>query len=230
LAQIRLPEVDVPEARDTTWDVGFDVVSRGKVVAHDSSRVTWRGSGQPPVYQTSLSLPAGPYEIVAVARESATESVRAGRVNGTWPAISADRVSLSLPGLAQPHHGGIVRDSEAKASGIIVRGAGNPVDPRAPVAFVTAACIDGPKDAVFRAERRIVGETEVSFRPMKLGPEDGRCVQIRDLVAAGSLGAGRLTYFVRILSDDAAIASQEISFSVADVPSPSQKVNAPPAR
>lgn len=83
---------------------------------------------------------------------------------------------------------------------------------------------------MFHAERRIVGETEVSFLPMELVPDEGRCVQIRDLVAAGSLGAGRLTYFVRILSGDAVIASQELAFDVADVSAPNPEVNAPPAR
>jgi hypothetical protein len=230
LAQVELPHGDIPPTLDTTWDVGFDVVSRGEIVAHNSNRMSWRGNGQPPVYQTMLSLPAGPYEIVAVAREAATDSIRTGRMNGTWPASSTDSVTLSLPALAQPQHGGIVLDGEVTASGIVVRGAGNPVDPRAPVAIVTAACIEGRKDTLFRAERRIVGETEVSFAPMELGPDEGRCVQIRDLVAAGSLGAGRLTYFVRILSGDAAIASQELAFDVADLPAPAPEVIAPPAR
>ena len=102
LAQVRLPEGDAPATRDALWDIGFDVVSSGEIVAHRSSGVTWRGNGQPPVYQTTLSLPAGPYEIVAVAHEPATDSIRAGRINGTWPPMPADPVTLSLPALAQP--------------------------------------------------------------------------------------------------------------------------------
>lgn len=230
LAQVRLPERDVPLARDALWDVGFDVMSQGEIVAHSSSGVTWRGSGQPPVYQTTLSLPAGPYEIVAVAHEASSDSIRAGRLNGTWPPLPADPVTLSLPALAQPQSGGIVLDGKVRATGIVVRGDGNPVDPRTSVAFVTAACVEGPKDAVFRAERRIVGATEVSFAPMRLSPDEGRCVQIRDLVAAHSLGAGRLTYFVRILSGDTEIASQELPFDVADVATPTPEVTAPPAK
>ncbi len=230
LAQVRLPERDVPLARDALWDVGFDVMSQGEIVAHSSSGVTWRGSGQPPVYQTTLSLPAGPYEIVAVAHEASSDSIRAGRLNGTWPPLPADPVTLSLPALAQPQSGGIVLDGKVRATGIVVRGDGNPVDPRTSVAFVTAACVEGPKDAVFRAERRIVGATEVSFAPMRLSPDEGRCVQIRDLVAAHSLGAGRLTYFVRILSGDTEIASQELPFDVADVATPTPEFTAPPAK
>jgi len=230
LAQVQLPHGDPPPARDTTWEIGFDVVSSGDIVAHNSSRVTWRGNGEPPVYQTMLALPAGPYEIVAVAHEAATDSIRAGRVSGTWPPLPADPVTLSLPALAQPQRGGIVLDGAVKAKGIVVRGDGNPVDPRASVAFVTAVCVEGTSDTVLRAERRIVGQTEVSFDPTELGPEEGRCVQIRDLVAAGSFGAGRLTYFVRVLSGDAEIASQELSFDVADVPASSQEVIAPPAK
>jgi len=230
LAQVRLPEGDAPAARDTLWDIGFDVVSSGEIVAHKSSGVTWRGNGQPPVYQTTLVLPAGPYEIVAVAHEPATDSIRAGRISGTWPPLPADPVTLSLPALAQPQHGGIVLDGRVKARGIIVRGEGNPVDPRASIAFVTAACVEGTPDAVLRAERRIVGETEVAFAPMTLTPDEGRCVQIRDLVAANSLGVGRLTYFVRIFLGDAEIASQELPFDVAGVSAPSPEVIAPPAK
>ncbi len=230
LAQVRLPDSDVPLARDALWDIGFDVVSQGEIISHSSSGVTWRGNGQPPVYQTTLSLPAGSYEIVATAHEASSDSIRAGRINGTWPLLPADPVTLSLPALAQPQTGGIVLDGKVRATGIIVRGDGNPVDPRASVAFVTAACVEGPKAAVLRAERRIVGETEVSFAPMTLSPDEGRCVQIRDLVAANSFGAGRMTYFVRIFSGDDEIASQELPFDVAGVFEPSPEVIAPPAK
>ena len=217
LAQVRMPDGDVPLSGQTLWDVGVDVVSEGEVVAHKSSRLSWRGNGEPPVYQTTLSIPAGPYELVAVALETSSDAVRSGRINGAWPPLATNRVKLSLPALAQPQRGGIVQDGEVKTSGIVVRGAGNPVDPRASVAFVTAVCLDGKDDAVFRAERRIVGETEVSFTSMDLTPDKGRCVQIRDLVAAGSLGAGRLTYFVRILSGDDVVATEELPFEVVDV-------------
>jgi len=75
-----------------------------------------------------------------------------------------------------------------------------------------------------------VGETEVSFAPMTLSPDEGRCVQIRDLVVANSLGAGRLTYFVSIFSGDEEIASQELPFDVAGVSEPSPEISAPPAK
>jgi len=230
LAQVRLPDADAPRDRNADWDIGFEIVSEGDVVARNSSRVTWRGDGQPPVYQATLSLPAGDYEIIAVAHEDATDSIRAGRMVGTWPTSVAKRVTLSLTALAQPQRGGIVLDGRLNDSGIVVRGAGNPVDPRAPVAFVTAACVEGPPDAALRAERRIVGESEVPFAPMELRPDERRCVQIRDLVAAGSLGAGRLTYFVRILAGDAVVASQELPFDVAEVPASPPEVIAPPAK
>jgi hypothetical protein len=124
---------------------------------------------------------------------------------------------LSRPALAQPQRSGVVVDGEVNLHGVVVRGADDPVDPREPVGIVTAACLEGQEDVVFRAERSIVGETEIAFAPMSLGSDKGRCVQIRDMVAAGSLGAGRLSYVVRILSGDDTIASQELSFDVADV-------------
>jgi hypothetical protein len=192
--------------------------------------VTWRGNGPSPVYQATLSLPAGSYEIVAVAHEAASDSIRAGRINGTWPLSPKDPVTLSFPALAQPQTGGIVLDGKARATGIIVRGDGNPVDPRASVAFVTAMCLEGKGDAVYRAERRLVGETEASFVPMTLSPDEGRCVQIRDLVAANSLGAGRMTYSVRVYSGDEEIASRELPFDVAGVAAPLPDVTAPPAK
>lgn len=230
LAQVRIPNGGDPPAHDTLWDIGFEVVSRGEMVAHRSSRVTWRGEGQPPVYQTTLPLPAGPYEIVAVAHDVGSDSVRAGRLSGSWPPSTVGRVSLSVPALAQPQRGGIVQDGKVKETGIIVRGEGNPVDPRAPVALVTAACLDGAPDAILRAERRLVGESEVSFAPMELRADKGQCVQIRDLVAANSLGAGRITYVVRILSGDQLIVSQELAFEVAEVSAPSDVVIPPPAK
>ncbi len=108
-------------------------------------------------------------------------------------------------------------DGEVNLHGVVVRGADDPVDPREPVGIVTAACLEGPADVVFRAERSIAGETEISFAPMSLSSDKGRCVQIRDMVVAGSLGPGRLTYFVRIFSGDQIIATQELTFDVAEV-------------
>ena len=215
LAQVRMPTSGMPPAIDTTWDVGFDVVSGGAVVAHNSGRVAWRGNGEPPVYQTTLSLPTGPYEIVAVAREDTTDAIRSGRVSGRWPASSADGVTLSLPVVAQPQRGGLVVDGKVKATGIVVRDAGNPVDSRASLAFVTAACISAPAGTHLRAERSVVGETEVKFDSTTLKADEGRCAQIRDLVAAGTFGAGRFTYYVQILSGDTVVSSQELSFDVA---------------
>jgi len=221
LAQVRLPDGATPQSPDTSWDVGFEVVSQGVVVAKTSSRVGWRGSGRPPVCQATLTIPSGLYEIVAVARDVSDESIRQGRASGAWPASTADRVTLSVPAIAQPQRGGIVQDGEVKASGIVVRGSGELVDPGAPVAIVTAACVGGSSDAVLRAERSIAGETVVPFATMELASDGGRCVQIRDLVAAGSLGAGRLTYVVRILSGDVPITSQQLVFDVAEVAPPS---------
>jgi hypothetical protein len=82
MAQVLLPGGLEPSVRDTTWDVGFQVVSGGAVVSHTSNRVTWRGNGPAQVYQTTLSLPTGPYEIVVVARNRGTDSIRQGRVGG----------------------------------------------------------------------------------------------------------------------------------------------------
>jgi VWFA-related protein len=230
LAQVRLPRGDEPTARETNWDIAFDVVSGGASVSHKSSRVKWRGNGEPPVYQSRLTLPDGPYEIIAVAHEAATDSIREGRVSGTWPPSSAGSVKLSLPALAQPQHGGIVQDGQVLATGIVLRGEGNPVDPRVALAIVTAACFERRSTSTLHAERQLVGETEVSFPTMTLSPDDDQCLQIRDLVTAGSLGAGRLTYVVRIVSGDAVIASQELTFDVADVRAPTAEVIAPRAK
>jgi hypothetical protein len=217
LAQVRLPDGEAPAAVERTWDIGIEIVSGGVVVAHTSHRMAWRGKGQPPVYQTTVSIPSGPYEIVAVAREVATDAIREGRASGTWPEFSADRLTVSRSALAQPHRGGIVQDGEIRASGIVIRGDGDPIDPREPVAIVTAACVKGPQDSVLRAERELVGDAAVSFAPIELTPDGGRCVQIRDLVAARSLGAGRLAYYLRVFSGDVVIASQQVKFYVADV-------------
>lgn len=217
MAQVLLPESQEPHVRDTTWDVGFQVVSQGTIVSHSSNRVKWSGNGPVPIYQTTLSLPVGPYEIVAVLRDLGTDAIRQGRVAGTWPAVTSERVVLSLPALAQPKRSGVVVDGEANPHGIVIRGADEPVDPREPIGIITAACIQGSGGVDYRAERRIVGETETLFAPMSLAPDKGRCVQIRDMVAAGSLRAGTLTYELRILSGDRTIASQELSFDIADV-------------
>jgi hypothetical protein len=80
LAQVRLPEADVPHARDAEWDIGFEVVSGGDVVSRDSSRVTWRGVGQPPVYQsTRRSRPALTRSSPLRARPSPIPFAPAGR-------------------------------------------------------------------------------------------------------------------------------------------------------
>lgn len=217
MAQVLLPGGREPSVRDTTWDVGFQVVSQGAVVSQTSNRVTWRGNGPPQVYQTTLSLPTGPYEIVVVARNPVTDSIRQGRVRGTWPSGSADRVSLSRPAIAQPQRSGLVVDGEVKRHGVVVRGVDDRVDPREPVGIVTAACLRESEKLVLRAERSLVGETEVAFAPMSLSSDNGQCVQIRDMVPAGALGGGRLTYVVRILAGDDTIVAQELSFDVADV-------------
>ena len=217
MAQVLLPDSQEPHVRDTIWDVGFQVVSRGAVASRTSNRVKWSGKGRAPVCQTTLLLPGGPYEIVVVARDLGNDSIRQGRISGTWPPVAADRVTLSLPALAQPQRNGVVVDGQVNPHGIVVRGAGDRVDPREAAGIVTSACVEGPANAIFRAERSIAGETEVSFAPLSLTSDKGRCVQIRDMVAAGSLGPGRMTYTVRVFLDDQIVTSQQMSFDVADV-------------
>ncbi len=206
LVQVVLPEPG--PASDASWNVGISVVSKGAVVAQRSGRIAAAKGGPAPVYQSSLSIPAGPYEVVAVAQDAAGDSIASGRLPGAWPAATGAHIGLSKPVLAQPRTGGIV-----------VRGAGETIDPRVPTAFVTAACLDASGAGALRAERSIAGETTVSFSPMDLSADEGRCVQIRDLVAPGSFGAGRLTYTVHILSGDAEVATEEMKFDVADVTS-----------
>lgn len=216
LAQVRLPQSDETAADVKMWDIGFAVRSRGTITAHRFDRLAWDPKVQAGVYQATLDVPQGEHEIVAVARDVANNVIRQGRVKGTWPAVSAHGVTLSVPAFAQPQRRGVVRDGESRAHGIVVLGDGDPIDPRDPVAIVTAVCFEETPMTALRAERQIEGRPEVSFPPMLLEPRKGQCLQIRDLVPAESVGTRYLSYHLRVVSESGTIASEEMTRGIAE--------------
>ena len=226
MAQVTLPDSESSINGDPRWEVAFEVVSNGEIGSRTTHRVRPPDDGRGPVYQTTLTVPSGPYEIVASVRDLVTDSTRRGSIEGAWAPVRADDIALSQVALAQPQHSGVVVDGEVNPHGIVVVGMDEAVDPKKPIGIVTSVCIGGPKAATYRAERSIFGDSVVEFDPISLTADGGRCVQIRDMVAAGSLSPGRVDYVVRVLSGERDVAVQSRAFQIREQTAPASPIAA----
>jgi hypothetical protein len=159
------------------------------------------------MYEAEETFSAGPYEIVAVARNLETGEIVARRIEGSMPTVHGTRVAISSIVMMQsgPCSCGRRLDDRqiAQASaGAFALPLGEPVLTDRAVLLVTLVCRGDGEAAKFRVESSLVsGVTDEVTRVLADDLEKGGCIQLRDKIAEDKLEPGLYTYRVRVLAD-----------------------------
>ncbi len=191
LLQLSLPPGPLQSA---TWDLGATVIHDERVGAEPSGRVSVPQPGVRVIFESELQFKPGAYEIVAVAHETGSGLVASGQIRLDWPNMKKEQATASPVVILQPAHGAFLRGEKTRRTGSLARPPGEPIDSGRPAALVALVCVNRKKPTTLVVQRRLVGDTEVEFPPIELGPEVDVCAQIRDLVPANSLGDGYYRY------------------------------------
>jgi hypothetical protein len=195
-----------------TWDLAASAVSGGRVTEDGSGRIVTSHAGALVVLEREMRFAPGPYEIVGVAQNELTGALGSRREEGRWPDPDAQDAVVGPIAVLQPVRGAFLREGRASSTGALARSADETAKTDRPTALVGLICRRRGLDGPLHVERVLVGETEAPFVPMDFLPEDGRCVQVRDLVPAGTLLEGAFRYQVRVVRNGAEIARGERRF------------------
>ena len=200
-----------------TWDLGMSLVSRGKVREDASGRITVNGQGVPVLFETEMQFKPGPYEIIAVGHESQADQIATHEIEGDWPDPDDAPATVAPIALLQPFDGLILRDTELKRSGAVGLAEHDLARTAKATALVSLVC-RGKTKGKLRVERSLVGETPAPFDPVdvELAKDKERCVQVRDMIPAGVMGAGMFTYQIRVFRKTAEVAQASRRFAAID--------------
>ncbi len=209
-----LVQVAVPGSSllDATWDVGASLVSRGTLRADASARIRTSTPGAPFVLEREMKFAPGPYEIVAVARESAGDRTAAATADGSWPDPEAMAATVGPIAVLQPSAGAFVRNEDVHARGSLVRDDSDPLRVGLATAVIGLVCQRPGEKEALRVERKLTGEGLVEFPPIELQPSEDPCSQVRDMIPAGTMGAGTFRYEIRVLEGGEEVARGERTF------------------
>ncbi len=162
--------------------------------------------------EKEITIGAGEYGIVAVGQEGG-DRVLSSRLAGELPKPGT-AASISPIAVVQERPAAFVRDGQTRTSGSLVFGPSDPLAGKTPIAVIALVCRD-PETRGQSAVRAIKGESEVKFRPISLDGGD-RCVQIRDVIAANTLGPGRFDYEIAVRSGERELANARRALVVSD--------------
>ena len=207
LVQVRTPKLASPNG---AWDLGASVVARGTVRKDFSAHVAADVAGVPFVVEKEITLSAGPYEIVAVGQLNG-DQVLSGRMEGTLPPTS-DGAVVSPIAAMQVGTAAFSRSGHTRTSGTIVLRLGESANNQKPLALVSVVCRAGKSNAE-TVMRTLSGSDVVSFDPIQFAAAD-RCVQVRDVIPAKSLGSGQFRYSVELKRRDELLQSGSLEFLV----------------
>lgn len=199
LVQIRVPSMPLPK---TIWEIGASLVSHGKVRQDFSGRIEVDRPSVPVIFEAEMSFGPGPYQLVMVAHEQITDRIARAEIEADWPDPDANKVTLTPLTLLQPSEGAFLRDGELRRSGSLGKTATEHIEPGLPVAVIGLVCRDKSKKtkkARLVIERRLIGETEASFTDLELSDSGIRCIQLRDIIRAGTMTEGNFTYELRVV-------------------------------
>ncbi len=69
--------------------------------------------------------------------------------------------------------------------------------------------------------RRLVGETQAPFADLDLSESEIRCVQLRDIIRAGTMTEGRFTYELRVVDKtERELTTSTLEFAAVDPDQP----------
>jgi hypothetical protein len=217
LVQIRAPATPLPK---TAWEIGASLVSRGKVRQDFSGRIEVDRPSVPVIFEAEITFGPGPYQLVMVAHEQTTDLIARAELEADWPDPDAEEVTLGPLTLLQPSEGAFLRDGELRRSGSLGRTSTEHIEPGLPTAVIGLICRDKSKkskNAGLVVQRRLIGETEASFTDLELSDSGIRCIQLRDIIRAGTLTEGRFTYELKVVDKSAReLVTASLEFSAVD--------------
>ena len=197
LLQLAVPAVPFTE---TTWDIGASLVPDRRTVSEEASgRLTIPPPGAAAVFEAVIRVPTGRFRVVAVAHETGTDRIASSRRSDDWPDPDSRPATLGPIALLQPSVGVFVRDGEVRPSGSLAVGDDDAIEVGLPAALVGVACRARRMRRPIVVERRLTGPVTVDLGPTEVVPGEFRCVQIRDVIPAGTLEPGTYTYEMRAL-------------------------------
>ncbi len=214
LVQIFVPASPYPNAG---WDVGASLLTPGSVRDEASARVEVARGGVPVVLEREVRFAPGPFEIVAVARETSTDEIVSRRVEGEWPDPRSAAAWVGPVVLLQPAAGAFHRAGATLSRGSLAVPEEEPLSGDRAAALVTMVCGGTRSGGKIRVARTLTGAAAVEFPEIDLEAADP-CVQIRDLVPAGTLGPGEFRYDLRVLGAGREIAGGSREIVVATPP------------
>ena len=217
LVQIRAPSTLLPK---TTWEIGASLVSRGKVRQDVSGLIEVDRPAVPVIFEAEMTFGPGPYQLVMVAHERTTDQIARAEIEDDWPDPDAEEVTLGPLTLLQPSEGAFLRDGKLRRSGSIGRTSAEPVEPGLPAAVIGLVCRDDSrktKKAGLVVSRRLIGDTEAPFTDLELSDSGIRCIQLRDIIRAGTMTEGRFTYELKVVDKtDRELTTSTLEFAAVD--------------
>jgi VWFA-related protein len=216
LVQVSVPGMPIG---GTTWDLGASVVSRQKVHAETSGRLSVGPAGVPAILESEIRFPPGQQEIVTVAHEQKTDLVVSGRVRSDWPRPEAGPAAVGPIAVLQPHVAAFSRDGVMRGTGSVAFPEDTPVNTTRPTALVGLVCRGKAREDVVVVERTLVGDSSIDFPPIELDLAEHPCAQVRDVIPAETLGPGVYRYELRVLRAGEVLSENGRLFSAGEPPS-----------
>jgi VWFA-related protein len=184
----------------SVWAISASIIISGRIVDEFDRTVEFQQADQPLVVEHMLDLPPASYQVVAVAENTTLGTLHSGQVEAVGPEVGKDGASVTVPVALQPESGCFVRDGTGpRKSGAVVRVDGETLRAGLPTAVVAYVCRGKNERNPLQIERRLVGQTAVTFPPIALEPKGDPCAQVRDMVPATTLGDGVFQYEVNVL-------------------------------
>ena len=196
-----------------TWDVGASVISRGRVRHETSGRISVSRAEMPVVLEAMVEFRPGPYEIVMVAHEAATDHLGALRIEGEWPGTD-EGVSIPPIALMQPASGVFVRDGNARDAGSLFVGPEQSLQNNLPIVIVGLVCRGSQESKTLIVQRSIAGVVQSKFDDLEVELVSEACAQIRDVIPGQTLSPGKFEYRIRAIAEGRVAAERKHSFSV----------------
>ena len=198
----------------TTWDIGTSLVSHGVAGQDGSGQIQITRPNTPVVFEQDMEFSPGDYEIVAVARESATDTLLSKEVHGTWPNLNAELATIGSIAVSQPRAGGFLRSGQNRTQGALVIGEDELLRPDEPTAVIALVCRAKDQKRPLTVVRTLIGDGETPVGTTQLDLTVKRCVQVLDLVEPKQLGAGRYRFVVTVSSDGQELTHRERALTV----------------
>jgi VWFA-related protein len=210
--QVAVPGTGLP---GSSWDLGVSVVTSGEVGANASGHISVSHPGVPVVLERDLTFGPGPFELVAVARESRSDQIASRRIESGWPDPDASLASIGPIAIVQRAVGAFLRNGQAKESGPLLQDEDDPLRADVETAFIGIVCRSRDQRGPLEVDRRLVGEVEAPFEKMIVDLGSDRCAIFQDRVVPGSMAEGSFRYAVRVFDRGQEVARAERSFFVA---------------